>query len=201
MTNYSTDATLHFNIYRELLNNVLKNIDQNSFEEVSNIIKNAILHKQKIFVCGNGGSAAIAEHLSCDFGKGISHDTTHYANIMALGSNQSLITAISNDIGYEHIFSKQLEWFAERNNILIAISSSGNSPNIVNAIETAIKKGLITICFVGFDGGKAAKIVDHCVHVESDNYGVIEDAHSILMHVIAQHIRINYAKNLKSVKL
>jgi phosphoheptose isomerase len=103
----------------------------------------------------------------------------------------AIITAIGNDIGYASIFSKQLEFSAADNDdILVVVSSSGNSPNIINALDVANDRGMVTIALVGFDGGAAGQKADVVVHVNSSNYGIVEDCHQIIMHSWAQALRI-----------
>jgi phosphoheptose isomerase len=159
-----------------------------SIEDAANLIEATIKSDGIIYVCGNGGSAAIANHLVCDCQKGISTNTNLMPRIVSLASNVPIITAIANDIGYEDIFSHQLKNFIRPNDILLTISSSGNSPNVKNAIVLAQEKGNKVISFCGFDGGYSKK-ADVCVHVQEDNYGIVEDCHQSVMHMIAQNIR------------
>ena len=112
-----------------------------------------------------------------------------------------MISAIANDVGYDYIFSYQIEMKGNQDDVLIAISASGNSPNIIKALATAKEKGLITIAFVGFDGGKAKEIADIVIHVEEDNYGIIEDAHQSVMHILAQNLREEFHSEKKALKL
>lgn len=158
-----------------------------------------ILNSRTIYVCGNGGSAAIAEHLACDCVKGVATDAENdfSLNVVSLSSNLPMISAIANDIGYDEVFSKQLQWLSWNlkdfgsysNDVLIVISSSGNSPNIIKVINKAKERGIMTVAITGFDGGKAKELVDYCIHINSDNYGIIEDASQAVMHFIAQKMR------------
>ena len=143
-----------------------------------------------IFSCGNGGSSAISDHFVCDFLKGASTDSAIQPIIHSFTSNTPTLTAVANDISYEDVFSFQLEKYAKKKDILICISSSGNSPNIVKAIKSAKKIGIKTISFVGFDGGEAKRISDFCIHIKTKNYGIAEDIHQSLMHILAQYIRL-----------
>jgi phosphoheptose isomerase len=187
--------------YRKMLNEALDTVDQEWLSMMKNEMVRLSMSQYPLFVCGNGGSAAIAEHLSCDHNKGVCTDTNLYPFIISLGSNVSLITAIANDIGYEEIFSKQVEWFGTARAGLLVISSSGNSPNIVNALKAAKRASMSTMAMVGFDGGAAKDLASVCVHVKSNNYGVVEDCHQILMHSIAQSIRTEYAAENAALKL
>ena len=101
-----------------------------------------------------------------------------------------MLTAIANDISYDEVFAFQIKQYATKGDILLSISSSGNSENIIRAIEQAKSLGALTISFVGFDGGRAKEISDLCLHISSDNYGICEDAHHALMHIFAQYLRL-----------
>jgi len=180
--------------YAAELSRALSTVDLKELDWVTRKIYGA---KGNIYVCGNGGSAAIAEHLTCDCMKGVATETHqgHRLSVTSLASNFPLISAIANDIGYDQIFSKQIEWqategdFIMSDDVLIAISSSGNSPNIINAINKAEEKGMETIAIVGFDGGEAKRAASSVIHIDSDNYGIIEDASQAIMHFMAQQMR------------
>ena len=179
------------NEYTNKLVDGLSLIDSAAYDEAYNLLKIAAVQKIKILAFGNGGSAAIAEHLSCDHMKGVRHDSHSYVKpeVQSLPSNMSLMTAIANDYGYEHVFSEQIRWCNEKA-IVIAISSSGNSPNIVGALRTAREKQYQSIALVGFKGGAILRegLADHIIHVPVENYGVVEDAHQVIMHAWAQQM-------------
>lgn len=179
----------------------LKQVDINQINKAAEAITQAHLSRSRVFACGNGGSAAISDHLMCDHSKGVNTDTSFIPDIMSLSSNMSLITAIGNDISYENIFSYQLDMFGKSGDVLVAISSSGNSPNIVKAIETAKKSNITTIALVGFDGGAAKDIADIPIHINANNYGIVEDSHQSIMHILAQFIRVRYNNNSTPLKL
>lgn len=189
----------YFNTYRNDIANALKGIREESYNKAYALLADAGTFGNRIFVCGNGGSAAIAEHFSCDHSKGVRSATSLRPNVVSLASNMATITAIGNDLGYEKIFSKQLEFSnATKGDILVAISSSGNSPNILTALERANDSGVVSIAFVGFDGGKAAQLADIVLHVNSFNYGVVEDCHQVLMHSLSQALQVkNNTDHLK----
>jgi len=148
----------------------------------------AAQNKKSIYMAGNGGSAVIAEHCCADLTKGTYFNGQPPIRAMALSCNTSLSTAIANDFGYENVFMKQLEYYAEEGDVFIAISSSGNSPNVCDAAEFAKKRNLVSIGFTGFSGGRLRDIVDISLHVPFSNYGVVEDSHQILLHVLSQAI-------------
>lgn len=157
---------------------------------------------KNLYIFGNGGSAAIANHWVCDYTKGINEDTEFCANAISLSSNVELISAIANDIGYEYIFSKQLEYICPSyHDVVFAISSSGNSKNIVRGIEKAKELGVLTVAFTGFTGGDAASIADINVHVPALNYGIVEDIHMMVLHAISQRVRSKYATDPRTLKL
>ncbi len=182
------------------LNNSLKNIDLKKIQKITNLIEDTIKMNKCIFICGNGGSAAISNHYVADYLKLLRTNTNLMPKIISLASNMELITAISNDLDYNKIFSYQLESLGKKNDLLILISSSGNSKNLVYALNSAKKIKMKSISFVGFKGGKLLKLSDLCLHTKIDNYGISEDAAQIFMHVIIQFIRQKNL-NLKSEKI
>lgn len=183
------NISLHINDYRNKLDDGLKNLDHFMFKEVVNVLVNAFNARANIFVCGNGGSAAISEHFTCDHSKGINSNTNYFPKFISLTSNVSLLTAYANDNGYTNVFSEQINNFAENGDVLIAITSSGNSPNIIKAVDTAKNLGLTVITFTGFDGGIVRNKSYYNFHIPVNNYGVVEDCHHIIMHMLAQYIR------------
>ena len=189
------DPTDYFRTYRESIDSALKGVRTTPYATAYSTIKHAGTIGASIFVCGNGGSASIAEHFSCDHSKGVRMDAPSLRpNVVSLASNMATITAIGNDLGYDKIFSKQLEFSnASPEDILIVVSSSGNSPNILRVLEQASALNMVTIALVGFDGGQASRKADVVVHVNSDNYGVVEDCHQIIMHSWAQALRLGAA--------
>jgi D-sedoheptulose 7-phosphate isomerase/D-glycero-D-manno-heptose 1,7-bisphosphate phosphatase len=164
-------------------------IDWMEVDRAARILSHAYATGAHVFSCGNGGSAAIANHLQCDHVKGIRTETDLFPRVTSLSTNIELLTAIANDIGYEDIFTFQLESQSRPGDILIAISSSGRSANIVSALSWARDNGMHTIALTGFTGGRARSTAAVAIHVASENYGVIEDLHQGAMHAIAQYIR------------
>ena len=179
----------YFDDYKKMLNDALDSIDQDALQQFAEELYHMADGRTPLLVCGNGGSAAIAEHMSCDHTKGVCMDTNLDPFVIPLASNVSLMTAIANDIGYHEVFSKQIEWFSDPNAVVLVISSSGNSPNILKALQAAKSRGMYSMALVGFDGGAAKDLANLAVHVKSDNYGVVEDCHQIIMHMVAQNIR------------
>lgn len=168
-------------------------VSRRSIDQAASLIGEVIGRDGTIFVCGNGGSAAIANHLTCDYVKGARTGTGIKPRVYSLSTAVELITAISNDISYDEIFSFQLASMGRSDDLLIAVSASGNSPNILSAIETARKMGLHTIAMTGFSGGKASALADVVLWARANNYGVVEDVHHSLMHLLSQFLRLKHA--------
>lgn len=190
MTTDKKDIGEYIDWYSTAIARGLESVDRLQLEKAVELIQDALKYRDTIYVCGNGGSAAISDHFLCDHSKCIYCDTDKRPKIVSLPSSTATITAIANDINYNSIFSYQLEMFADPNDVLIVISSSGNSANIIKALEYAKISGMRSIAFVGFDGGKASSLADVTLHVDVNNYGVVEDCHQALMHILAQHVRI-----------
>jgi len=164
-------------------------IDRKAIGRAAELIERAVLAGARIFSLGNGGSAAIANHLTCDFIKGIATGTGLRPKVQSLSEAIALMTAISNDVAYEDVFAGQLAALAEPGDLIIAISSSGNSPNIIKALAWARAAGVGSIAMTGFSGGAAAGLADVNLHVEAANYGLVEDLHQSMMHLLAQYVR------------
>ena len=142
---------------------------------------------RRIFVCGNGGSASTASHFACDMVKGASFDRPTRFKILALTDSLPTLTAYSNDVGYEVVFAEQLRNFAEPGDLFMAISGSGNSPNVVRAIEYANSAGCRTIALTGRDGGKLAPLAHLNIQVSVPHMGRIEEAHMVVCHMICYY--------------
>jgi phosphoheptose isomerase len=169
----------------------LASVRASELERAVATMRRAIAADKLIFACGNGGSAAIANHLTCDCSKGIATDTALRPRVVSLSATVELITAIANDMDYREVFTYQLKNAARPGDVLITISSSGDSENIVRALAWARANGMPTIALSGFSGGRSAKTADISLHVAAENYGVVEDAHQSLMHMLAQYLRLS----------
>lgn len=174
--------------YAAALKDAIEGISSESVERICDEVVRATEGGRRIFVVGNGGSAAVADHLCCDWTKGTTCEGFPVISSQSLTSNVALYSAIANDYGFDHVFDTQLDFFARSGDVLIAISSSGNSPNVLNAVARAKELGVFVAGFSGFTGGQLAEVADACVHVAAHNYGVVEDAHQAVMHIIAQYI-------------
>lgn len=142
-----------------------------------------------LWIGGNGGSCAVADHAVCDLTKTAHVPGRRALRCISMVSNGPILTALANDLGYDEVFEKQLEYGLEARDAVLLISSSGNSPNVVRACRYAKSRGVPTIAFVGFAGGELGSLADHTVWVPIDDYGVVEDLHQSLIHVLAQYFR------------
>jgi len=183
------EGGLYLAAYRDALFEAWRSLDQDAATRAADMLATAIRSGQTVFACGNGGSAAIANHLHCDFVKGVQTDTELQPRVISLSSHLELITAIANDIAYADVFLYQLRTMARPRDVLLTISSSGNSENIVRAIDWARANRVTSIALTGFDGGRSAGLADINLHVRAANYGVVEDVHQSLMHSLAQYLR------------
>ena len=175
--------------YIQYLTSVLKNISLVEIENFVNVLLEARERESSIFFIGNGGSAATASHFANDIGIGTRTYEKPFRAI-SLCDNQAVITAIANDDGYKKIFSQQLQVLLKKQDVVVAISASGNSPNLLDAIDTAKKMNTITVGISAFDGGKMKEMVDVSLHVptEKGEYGPAEDAHMVLDHLISNYL-------------
>jgi D-sedoheptulose 7-phosphate isomerase len=178
----------HVKGYADALCDALLSVDWHQLQLAVSEIERARKHRARLWVAGNGGSAAIADHLLCDWVKGTFTGSHAPIHVHSLVSSTALLTACANDFGYDACFERQLEMQAQPGDLLICISSSGNSANILAALRKASSMGLKTISVTGFSGGESAKLSDISLHVAAHNYGVVEDCHQILMHNVAQYI-------------
>jgi D-sedoheptulose 7-phosphate isomerase len=165
---------------------VLRRVDLDSIERVVNRLRFARDNAGTVFVAGNGGSAATASHWVNDLGKATKRSGRAPIRVMCLSDNASWLTALANDEGYDEVFSGQLDNFARHEDLLVVISASGNSPNLVRAVEVAAGRGAVTIGLLGFDGGVLKDLVSDCVWLPTERgaYELVEDGHSIVCHIL-----------------
>ena len=185
---YGTAAS-YAGAYFEELAKAAATIDPLALDSAAEVLLDAYTQGKLVFSCGNGGSASVSNHLQCDHLKGVRNGTDLQSRVVSLSSNVELLTAIANDLGYHDSFAYQLRAQSRPGDVLIAISSSGSSPNIVRAIRWARDSHLRTIALTGFEGGDARSIAEIAIHVDSANYGIVEDLHQSVMHALAQFVR------------
>jgi D-sedoheptulose 7-phosphate isomerase len=176
--------------YFETLSAAAKGIDMAPLTRAADLLAELFARSGTLYVCGNGGSAAISNHLLCDFAKGIRTDTSLRPRVVSLSAHVEIITAIGNDIDFAEIFSYQLRTAARPGDALMTLSASGNSENIVRAAQWAKANGIPVLALTGFAGGRSAQVADINIHVPAENYGVVEDLHQSVMHILAQFIRM-----------
>jgi len=179
--------------YLQKLIRVLNNLDLKKIEQLKQKIQSMINTGETFFVCGNGGSAATASHMACDLGKTIlgkkPRDNKKRLRVISLNDNIPLLTAWGNDEGYQYVFSEVLKNLAKKDDFLLVITGSGNSANILEAVKEAKTIGIETFGLLGFDGGKAKNMLDNYLLVESDDYGLVEDAHAIINHLLTDYFK------------
>lgn len=154
--------------------------------KIIELLKEARIAGKRIYFIGNGGSAATASHFASDLNKGAIRPGLPRFKAIALSDNVPVMTAWANDVKYEDIFSEQLENYIDKGDIVLAISGSGNSPNIVKALELAVLKGAVTVALTGFNGGKVKDIVSLCLVIPNNSMRQIEDFHLLVAHVITE---------------
>ncbi len=181
---------MEFNInnYISEHNKVLSKIDFKSLQQVINIIYDAHLEGKKIITCGNGGSASTASHMITDWNKMTTTATGKKLYGYSLTDNIGLITAYANDTNYENVFKGQLESILDQGDILISVSGSGNSKNLINAVKFAKENKAKTVSILGYDGGELLKISDYYVHVPSFDMQICEDVHLMICHMVMKKL-------------
>ena len=183
------DAAAYTDAYFAQLARAAASVDRAALTRAVALLEKAYERRATLFVCGNGGSASISNHLECDHGKLVATDTNLLPRVRSLAANVEVITAIANDLEYAEVFTHQLRLNGQKGDVVMTVSSSGDSENVVRAIQWARDNGCDSIALTGFDGGRTAKLATVNLHVAGDNYGVIEDVHQSLMHLMGQFIR------------
>lgn len=176
--------------YLQRLQDLLASLDFEALAAVIHALERARQQDKAVYIMGNGGSAATATHMAQDLMFGTRKRAGSRMRAVSLSDNASFLTACANDIGYENIFEQQLRSWLQPGDVVLAISASGNSPNVVRAVQYANDHGAETIAFVGFDGGKLKELCTYVVHAQSERgeYGPVEDVHMILDHLITAYL-------------
>ena len=182
---------MSFERYIQDLNEILSKIARDQVKDLIDLLLKARREGRSIFVIGNGGSAANASHFAQDLAKGCrgALDSEVRFKAVSLTDNIPFITALANDDGYQYVFEQQLRTFAKTGDILVAISGSGNSPNVLRAVDWANQNGLTTIGVTGFDGGKLKALTRHQLHVPLNDMCTAESIHSILFHYVVLELQ------------
>ena len=181
--------------YIDVLQQTLDRLPKGLIAQVIDILHNARMNGKQIFIMGNGGSASTASHFVCDLAKNTRNNSLPHYRVIGLTDNMAIFSAYANDEGYENVFAQQITNLVNPEDVVIGISASGNSPNVLNAILEAKRSNAITIAFTGFDGGRLGQMVDINIHVNSDIIEHVEDIHLVLEHMIVKTIKErSYAK-------
>lgn len=176
-------------MYLDDLKSALNKINTEDIQKIADALLNAYANGNTVFILGNGGSASTASHMACDFGKGTLKNAYNpkekRLKVVSLTDNVATMTAFTNDLSYKHMFSQQLHNLIEPNDIVIGISGSGNSANVLKALKYAKTQKALTIGLLGYmTGGKAKKLADLDITIQSTNYGIIEDLHLVINHLL-----------------
>jgi D-sedoheptulose 7-phosphate isomerase len=181
----------HVRTYAENLAKALTLDGMNDVPALGEALREAWRNKQNIFICGNGGSAGNAIHIANDFIFGAGMKNGVGMRIEALSANAAVLTCLANDIGYENIYSEQVRVKGDPGDVLIVLSGSGNSPNVVKALEMGNAKGLKTFAILGFSGGRCKEVAQHAIHFATDDMQIAEDLQLIVGHMCMQWLCAN----------
>lgn len=185
-----TDAETYFADQLQIIGELNRHeTPRANLDAVLQVIERARAERRQIFVFGNGGSASTASHFACDLGKNTVRDHLPRFRIIALNDNMPMFSAYANDEGYECVFVEPLLSLAEPGDVAIAFSASGNSPNVVRAIEAANARGVTTIGFAGMGGGRLEQLAQYCIVVPSNSYEHIEDLHLMFCHALVYSLK------------
>jgi D-sedoheptulose 7-phosphate isomerase len=181
-------------VYLEHLKELLDAVSPDRVEAVGATLVRAYWEHRSVFIAGNGGSAATASHLACDLRKNAVDSASAGFQVTCLNDNLALVTALANDLGFESVFVEQIRGSAAPGDVVIVISGSGRSPNVVEALKCARERAATTVALLGFDGGDAAALADHVVLVPGTEYGPVEDVHMALGHAVTEYVKAALAR-------
>lgn len=181
---------MYYQQYAKEINEILDRMPWDDVRKTADVLRVAWMAGRQVFVMGNGGSASTASHVACDLGKNAAVAGQPRLRIMSLNDNMAHFSALANDDGYDNVFAEQLSNFVSPGDVVIAISTSGNSPNVLKAVELAKSAGAITIGWCGFEGGRLASLTDTSVTVPSHNIEHVEDIHLMLGHMVTGSLRM-----------
>jgi D-sedoheptulose 7-phosphate isomerase len=176
-------------VYFAELKTLLDAVPLERIDEIGDALYTAYRHDKQVFIVGNGGSASTASHMACDLAKNTLSGNRPRFRVLSLTDNVALMSALANDAGYEHVFKEQLVNLIRTGDVLIVLSGSGNSPNVLEAMRYARERSATVIAFLGCDGGAATALADHVIVAPTDDYGLIEDVHLILNHALTSYFR------------
>jgi len=175
--------------YLDELKKTVDSVNLSDVQKIANVLLRAYKSNHRVFILGNGGSASTASHMACDLGKGtlknVYNPREKRFQVISLTDNVATMTAFANDLSYDDMFAQQLHNLVSKGDVVIGISGSGNTPNIIKALMYAKSQGAVTVGFLGFgSGGKAKDLVDYDITIKSSSYGVVEDLHLVLDHIL-----------------
>jgi D-sedoheptulose 7-phosphate isomerase len=190
---------MDFESYKNGIKSALSSLNEDSIVKVSEILLLTREKKSRIFLAGNGGSASTASHLATDL-MFSSKLVNPGLKVMNLTDNSAMLTATGNDLGYENTFSRQLTNLGDSGDVMILISASGNSPNLLQCVDFCKAKGIHIIGFTGFDGGALLKLVDTAIHIPTPigSYGIVEDMHMMVGHIITEKLKLKAELEIRS---
>jgi D-sedoheptulose 7-phosphate isomerase len=177
------------------LNDAISQLPHDELDRFSESLFRAYRDDKQVFTLGNGGSSSTASHMAADLAKNTIGANMHRFRITCLSDNMAIITALGNDLGYENVFVEQLMNHIRAGDILVVISASGNSPNVLKAMRYARSRSAEVVGLLGFDGGVAAGLADNALIVPSHSYGVVEDAHLIINHVLVDYFKVRLTES------
>jgi D-sedoheptulose 7-phosphate isomerase len=175
--------------YVSRLRDLLAELDLDAVAAATAVLLDAYENGHTVFICGNGGSASTASHMAADLGKNTVAAGRPRLRVLSLNDNMAWFSAVANDLGYENVFVEQMGNLLQPRDVLIVLSASGNSPNVVQAAEFAKAHGGRILALVGFQGGRLRELADVAIHVKCDAYGPVEDVHLVLNHIFTEALR------------
>jgi D-sedoheptulose 7-phosphate isomerase len=179
----------HLDEYLSRLQTAVDALPRERMDALGETLLRAYRNNKQVFLLGNGGSSSTASHMAADLAKNTIGPNMKRFRIVSLNDNAAIVTALANDLGYENIFSEQLTNLVQVGDVLIVVSASGNSPNVLKAMRYARSRSAEVIGLLGFDGGAAAELADIALIVPSDHYGVVEDIHLIVNHILVDYFK------------
>jgi D-sedoheptulose 7-phosphate isomerase len=179
--------------YLNRLHATIDELPTDRLAALGEMLYRAYRNEKQVFTLGNGGSASTASHMAADLSKNTIGPNMRRFRVLSLNDNTSMLTALANDLGYENVFSEQLKSLVRAGDVLIVVSASGNSPNVLNAIRCAQLHCAEVAAIVGFTGGEAARLADLAIVIPADHYGIVEDLHLIINHIIVDHFKARLA--------
>jgi D-sedoheptulose 7-phosphate isomerase len=188
-TNGTPTIEAHVSEYLERLRGAVDALPRDRLNALGETLFRAYRNNKQVFILGNGGSSSTASHMAADLAKNTIGPNMKRFRIVSLNDNAAILTALANDLGYEHVFSEQLTNLVQAGDVLIVVSASGNSPNVLSAMRYARSRSAEVVGLLGFSGGAAADLSDIALVVPSDHYGVIEDIHLIINHVLVDYFK------------